>query len=98
MIHQSDREAAAKEVERQFALAPDLAVPMAKMIRDGDFDDHITVLSFAQHREAQRERDAKVAECHSDDRPYRSDMDWNDGYIDACHQVAQAIRTEGDAG
>jgi hypothetical protein len=35
---------------------------------------------------------AKVALCHSDDRPRRDSMDWNDGYIDGCRGASEAIR------
>ena len=40
-----------------------------------------------------REWWAKVAECHSDDRPRRDSMDWNDGFIDGCRGAADAIRS-----
>ncbi len=35
---------------------------------------------------------ARVAECHSDDRPRRDGIDWNDGYQDGCRGAAAAIR------
>lgn len=37
---------------------------------------------------------ADIALCHSDDRPRRYSMDWNDGYIDGCKGVSNAILTD----
>ena len=38
---------------------------------------------------------ARVAESHSDDRPRREGIDWNDGYQDGCRGAAAAIRARG---
>lgn len=48
----------------------------------------------AYGREKVREgmqRAAEVALCHSDDRPRRYSMDWNDGYIDGGKGASDAI-------
>ena len=37
---------------------------------------------------------ADIALCHSDDRPRRYSMDWNDGYIDGCKGASDAILAE----
>ena len=51
----------------------------------------------AYGREKMREgvqRAADIALCHSDDRPRRYSMDWNDGYIDGCKGASDAILAE----
>lgn len=49
--------------------------------------DRLTVQAKVQGmREA-----AEIARCHSDERPYRYSMDWNDGYIDGCRDAGEAI-------
>ena len=51
----------------------------------------------AYGREKLREgmqRAADIALCHSDDRPRRYSMDWNDGYIDGCKGASDAILAE----
>ena len=51
----------------------------------------------AYGREKLREgmmRAADIALCHSDDRPRRYSMDWNDGYIDGCKGASDAILDE----
>ena len=51
----------------------------------------------AYGREKVREgmqRAADIALCHSDDRPRRYSMDWNDGYIDGCKGASDAILAE----
>lgn len=37
------------------------------------------------------ERAAAIARCHSDDRPRRDNIDWNDGYQDGCKGASAAI-------
>lgn len=49
--------------------------------------------ALSTQAETVRERAAKMAECHFDDRPRRDGMDWNDGYQDGCRGAAQAIRS-----
>jgi hypothetical protein len=76
------------------------AAAFADGIRKGIWDDHDVVQAFAAHRQramnqaadAERERCAKVAECHADDRPRRDSFQWNDGYMDACRGAAAALR------
>ena len=51
----------------------------------------------AYGREKVREgmqRAADIALCHSDDRPRRYSMGWNDGYIDGCKGASDAILAE----
>ena len=51
----------------------------------------------AYGREKMREgmqRAADIALCHSDNRPRRYSMDWNDGYIDGCKGTTDAILAE----
>lgn len=49
-------------------------------------------LEIARARADEREQCALIAHCHSDDRPRRDGMDWNDGYMDGCKGAAEAIR------
>lgn len=51
-----------------------------------------TVDAIALALMEERGRAATVAYCHSDDRPRRDNMDWNDGYVDGCRGAAAAIR------
>ena len=66
---------------------------LANSLRGMTPDDAKAALE-AHGREKVREgmqRAADIALCHSDDRPRRYSMDWNDGYIDGCKGASDAI-------
>jgi len=51
----------------------------------------VAVETIAKAILAERDRCAIIAICHSDDRPRRDGLDWNDGYIDGCRGAHDAI-------
>ncbi len=48
--------------------------------------------AMTAERDAAYAKSETVAFCHSDDRPRRDNMDWNEGYIDGCRGASYAIR------
>jgi hypothetical protein len=48
--------------------------------------------TMTAERDAAYAKSETVAFCHSDDRPRRDNMDWNEGYIDGCRGASYAIR------
>ena len=61
----------------------------------GDLGDRHALQAYGREkvREGMRMA-ADIALCHSDDRPRRYSMDWNDGYIDGCKGASDAILAE----
>ncbi len=53
---------------------------------------HRNAPEVAAIRAEERQRAALHAACHSDARPRRDSMDWNEGYMDGCRGAAAAIR------
>lgn len=57
----------------------------ANALKHADAVIRAALLSMAGHL-------SDVVNCHSDDRPRRDGIDWNDGYQDGCKGAARALR------
>ena len=85
-VEQCDREAAADILDEIASLTQDDGIgQVADLIRDGEYDEHDTVLRVARHRIAERERCAKIVEA-------RVEPSWHSAAKNGAQLIAQAIR------